>query len=292
MNPGFDPYHGISAIGWAARQEKPDCLLIGEFWQLDGTHPTKSAAKLVQETPLDAYWNGDFHHILDDMLNQRWEWEKRDIFRAIGGFRSQGLTMATGIVNYSCSHDEVRPEHEIIFYSQGHITRPAQMTVQQMAQTKAFLGLVTLLTAPGIPMLYAGQEFAEDAPRTIDFQPLHWDKLQQVEHQQYLRLVKQLIATRRAHPALAGDHIRFYPTDFPREQVVRFDRFLTDETNGTMTDFVAVALNFSGVRREVELTVPWSGRWHDVISEKFHTINQTIELTLPPWQAAVLLYTR
>jgi hypothetical protein len=73
---------------------------------------------------------------------------------------------------------------------------------------------------------------------------------------------------------------------------VRFDRFLTDETNGTMTDFVAVALNFSGVRREVELTVPWSGRWHDVISEKFHTINQTIELTLPPWQAAVLLYTR
>jgi 1,4-alpha-glucan branching enzyme len=292
MNPGFDPYHGISAIGWAARQEKPDCLLIGEFWQLDGTHPTKIAAKLVQETPLDAYWNGDFHHILDDMLNQRWEWEKRDIFRAIGGFRSQGLTTATGIVNYSCSHDEVRPEHEIIFYSQGHITRPAQMTVQQMAQTKAFLGLVTLLTAPGIPMLYAGQEFAEDAPRTIDFQPLHWDKLQQVEHQQHLRLVKQLIATRRAHPALAGDHIRFYPNDFPREQVVRFDRFLTDETNGTMTDFVAVALNFSGVRREVELTVPWSGRWHDVISEKFHTINQTIELTLPPWQAAVLLYTR
>lgn len=121
MNAGFNPYHGISAIGWAARQEKPDCILIGEFWQLEGTSAEKTAAKLVHETPLNAYWNGDFHHTLDDVLNQRWEWEKRDIFRAIGGFRENGLTTATQIVNYSCSHDEVRPEHEIVFYSQRHI---------------------------------------------------------------------------------------------------------------------------------------------------------------------------
>ncbi len=290
MNPSFDPYHGISAIGWAARQEKPDCLLIGEFWQLEGTHPEKSAAKLVQETPIDAYWNGDFHHILDDVLNQRWEWEKRDIFRAIGGYRDQGLVTATSIVNYSCSHDEVRPEHEIIFYSQRHITRPTAMTVQQLAQTKAFLGLVTLLTAPGIPMLYSGQEFAEDGPRTIDFHPLPWEKLQQADHQAYLRLVKRLITARRTHPALASDHIRFYPNDFPREQVVRFDRFLTEAGSGKVTDFVAVALNFSDTPRKVELTVPWPGRWQDVISETVHKITQNIWLTLPSWQAAILVY--
>ena len=290
MNPGFDPYHGMSAIGWAARQEKPDCLLIGEFWQLDGTHPEKSAAKLVQETPLDAYWNGDFHHILDDVLNQRWEWEKRDIFRAIGGFRDYGLTTATQVVNYSCSHDEVRPEHEIIFYSQRHITRPASMTIQQLAQAKALLGLATLLTAPGIPMLYAGQEFAEDAPRTIDFQPLHWDKLQQGDHQRHHQFIKRLVAARRAHPALASDHIRFYPNDFPREQIVRFDRCLADEGSGKVTDFVAVALNFSDGQREVELTLPWPGRWQDLISEKVYTVAQNVWLPLSRWQAAVLVY--
>jgi len=291
MNPGFNPYHGISAIGWAARQEKPDCLLIGEFWQLEGTHPDKTAAKLVHDTPLDTYWNGDFHHVLDDVLNQRWEWEKRDIFRAIGGFREYGLTAATQVVNYSCSHDEVRPEHEIIFYSQRHISRPPGMTVSQLAQAKALLGLVTLLTAPGIPMLYAGQEFGENTPRTIDFQPLHWDKLDKPPHRAYFHLIKRLLAARRTHPALSSDCIRFYPNDFVHEQIVRFDRFLCHEHNAEPADFVAVALNFSGVTRETELLVPWPGCWQDLLGEASYSVEQTCRLTLAPWQAVVLIYT-
>jgi len=290
MNPGFDPYHGISAIGWAARQAKPDCILLGEYWQLEGTHPEKTAAKLVHDTPLDAYWNGDFHHVIDDVLNQRWAWERNDIFRAIGGFRESGCTTATQIVNYSCSHDEVRPEHEIIFYSQSHITRPEGMTIPQMAQAKALLGLVTLLTAPGIPMLYAGQEFGEDAPRTIDFQPLHWEKLQQPTTYGYFRLIKRLVAARRAHPALASDDIRFYADDFPAEQVVRFDRLWAGEPGKVPVDFVAVALNFGGVARKVELTLPWPGRWQDLLSEQIYTVAQTFAITLAPWQAAVLTF--
>lgn len=290
MNAGFDPYHGISAIGWAARQEKPDCILIGEYWQLDGTNPDKSAAKLVQETPLDAYWNGDFHHVLDDVLNQRWEWEKRDILRAIGGFREAGCTTATQVVNYSCSHDEVRPEHEIIFYSQGHIVRPAGMTVHQLAEAKALLGLVAVLTAPGIPMLYAGQEFGEDEPRTIDFQPLHWDKVQRPGYQRYLALVKRLVAARRSHLALASDHIDFYADDFASEQIVRFERRLYGEQRGDLADFVAVALNFGGIARKIELKTPWPGRWQDLVSEQHFQVDQRCWITLAPWQAVVLVY--
>nr|HMN30086.1 alpha-amylase family glycosyl hydrolase [Caldilineaceae bacterium] len=61
MRAGFDPYHGLSAIGWAARQVKSDCLLIAEYWPLEGTHPDNTAARLVAETPIDACWNGPFH---------------------------------------------------------------------------------------------------------------------------------------------------------------------------------------------------------------------------------------
>lgn len=288
MNGGFNPYHGISAIGWAARQVKPDCILVGEFWQLDGTSYDKTAAKLVQDTPLDAYWNGDFHHVLDDILNQRWEWEKRDIFRAIGGFRENGLCTATQMVNYSCSHDEVRPEHEIIFYSQSHIARPDGMTVQQLAHAKAFLGLVTLLTAPGIPMVYAGQEFGEDSPRTIDFQPLHWDKLEQPLYQRYFCRIKHLLAIRRAHPALASDHIRFYANDFAAEQVVRFERVLYGEDRQKPVDIVVVALNFGGMACTIELPLPWPGRWQDLLTDQIYSVRQAFRLTLAPWQGAVL----
>jgi 1,4-alpha-glucan branching enzyme len=92
LRPGFNPYHGIAAICWAARQAKPDCILIGEFWQLEGTHGDKTATRLVHETAMDAVWNGHFHHTLDDVLNHRWEWEKKDIFRAIGGYRDLGFS--------------------------------------------------------------------------------------------------------------------------------------------------------------------------------------------------------
>ena len=206
MMPGFNPFHGIAAIAWAGRQAKPDCVLIGEYWELPGTHPEKTSAKLVEETEIDVCWHGAFHHVLDDVLNQGWQWEKRDIRRAIGGYREYGYSAATQIVNYTCSHDEIRPEHEIKYYSRRHIQRPPGMSVQQMALRKAGTGLVTLFAAPGIPMIYAGQEFGEDAPRTIDFCPLQWGKLDTDLHRNYLDMVCRLIRARRTCSALRGDN--------------------------------------------------------------------------------------
>jgi len=162
--------------------------------------------------------------------------------------------------------------------------------VQQLAHAKALLGLVTVLTAPGIPMLYAGQEFGEDAPRTIDFQPLHWDRLRQPGVHAYLRLVKRLLAARRTQPALTSDHIRFYPDNFAQEQVVRFERLFFTEESSEPADFVAVALNFGAVAREIELALPWSGCWQELISEQSYRVEQCCRLTLAPWQAVVLAH--
>ncbi|MCB0108426.1 MAG: hypothetical protein KDE53_21040 [Caldilineaceae bacterium] len=293
MAPGFDPYHGISAICWAARQTKPDCILIAEYWQLEGTHPAKTGGKLVHETAMDSCWNGEFHHILDDVLNQRWAWEHQDIFRAIGGFREQGYTSAAQVINYSCSHDEVRPEHEIIFYSQRHIMRPPDMAVQEMARAKALLGLVTLFAAPGVPMIYAGQEFAEDAPRTIDFQPLHWAKLQNPANADYLANVKRLVRARHTHPALRSDHILFHSNDFAHEQIVRFQRRAYENDGETLQDVVVVALNFSGDRITTVLPLPWTGAWTDVVADKhYRPRTQEWQVTLAPWQALLLIPSR
>jgi len=98
------------------------------------------------------------------------------------------------------------------------------------------------------------------------------------------------VAARRAHPALASDDIRFYADDFPAEQVVRFDRLWAGEPGKVPVDFVAVALNFGGVARKVELTLPWPGRWQDLLSEQIYTVAQTCAITLAPWQAAVLTF--
>lgn len=285
MRPGFDLYHGLSAIGWAARQVKPDCLLIAEYWPLAGTHPEKTAARLVAETPIDAVWNGFFHHTLDDVLNQRWQWEQRDIFQAIGGFREAGFTAADQTVNYSCSHDEVRPEHEIRFYAWPHIERPAGMSVQAMALAKGLLGLITLFAAPGTPMIYAGQEFGEDSPRTIDFQPLHWGKLLQKPYADYSKTVARLIAARRRHPALRSDHIEFYVDDFAAEHIVRWKRY----ADAGARDYATVAINFGGRPQRTFLQVAWPGEWCDVVHERMYQTNDgCIEIELAAWDGVLL----
>jgi 1,4-alpha-glucan branching enzyme len=284
MQPGFNPYHGLSAIAWAARQAKPDCLLLAEYWPLEGTHPDKTAAKLVNETPINGCWNGHFHHTLDYVLNQRWQWEKQDIFNALAGFRSDGFVSADQLVNYTCSHDEVRPEHEIKFYSWGYMERPSGLDVQASALAKAALGLITLFSVPGTPMIYAGQEYGEDGARTIDFQPLHWGKLMQKAHIRHKQLVMRLIQARHQYPALRSDNLEFYVNDFPSEQLVRFKRWATEN------DFVNVALNFGIHERTVSLDFPQDGAWRDVVSAQLYQVtNGQLTITLAGWSGMILV---
>lgn len=266
-DPGFNPYHGISAICWAAKDAKPDCVLIGEFWTLDGTHNDKTEQKLVRETPMDAVWNGYFHHNIEDVLNHRWQWEQKDIARTIGGFRDLGYSTATQVVNYTCSHDEVRPEHEIKFYSAGHLERPKGMTVAQAALALARCGLVALLTAPGVPMIYSGQEYGDDSPRTIDFVPLQWKKLGHDEHAAHYRIVQRLIRARRTHHALRSDWIEFLPGDFAHDKVVRYRRWDADGRSAL------VAINFGEHGHAVDLPFPHDGSWREVISNRSRTIS-------------------
>lgn len=286
MNPGFNPYHGIAAVAWAARQAKPDCILIGEFWQLDGTHPDKSAAKLTAETELDAVWNGDFHHVMEEVLTQRWQWEQKDIFHALGGFRALGFGSAAQVINYTCSHDEVRPEHEIRYYTGRWMERPPGMSVQQLALAMARLGLVALFAAPGVPMIYSGQEYGENSARTIDFVPLQWGLLDQPANRRHYELVQRLIRARRSHPALRSDEIAFGENHFATDKLVRFWRW------DNAGDAAAVALNFSPQRRTVELHLPFGGRWLDVVTGTQRTLDQGAHtFTLEPFSGLLLVPT-
>ncbi len=285
MTPDFDPYHGISAICWAARQAKPDVILLAEHWPLGGTNQNKTADRLVRETEMDAVWNGHFHHTLEDVLIQRWEWERRDLFRAVGGFRERGFARADQVINYTCSHDEVRPVHEVLFYARQHIQKPESMSWTQVALDKALVGLITLFAAPGVPMLWMGQEYGEDLPRTVDFLPLKWEKLDKEPFHHHWETVRRLIKARRTHKGLRSDTIEFLADDFPATQVMRFRRW--DAESG---ECALAALNFSHQPRQISLPFPWDGSWYEVVRGASHRIHrQQRSFTLEPWSGR--LYT-
>ncbi len=283
MRAGFNPFHGISALAWAARQTKPDCILCGEFWTLPSANPAKNASSMVTQTEVDASWNGRFHHTLELVLNQRWEWEKQDICRAIGGYREDGYWMASQVINFTASHDEVRPEHEIKYYSWQNMQRPPGMSVPELALRKAKLGLVALFGAPGVPLIYAGQEYGEDAPRTIDFCPLNWDRLDRASHHRHMELVQRLVAARKRSAALRGDHILFAEDDFARDRVVRWQR---TEPGG---ETALVALNFGETARQVSVDVPYAGLWYEVVGGHVRRLEAgPASFELGPWQGVLL----
>src|SRR5262249_33759380 len=74
-----------------------------------------------------------------------------------------------------------------------------------------------LLTAPGIPQIFMGQEFLEDFQWTWDPQPsvnlLWWDGLNtgrdkaMVDH---LRFTQEAVKLRADYPALRGDNVHPY----------------------------------------------------------------------------------
>lgn len=71
---------------------------------------------------MDVVWNGEFHHTLEEVWKQGCSGSSRMCWvRAIGGYREQGFHRPEQVINYTASHDEVRPEHEILYYARPHI---------------------------------------------------------------------------------------------------------------------------------------------------------------------------
>ena len=140
------------------------------------------------------------------------------------------------------------------------------------------------MTAPGVPMLLAGQEFGEDCERTIAFWPLDWGKLDLPQGRAQFEFCQQLLRLRREHPALRADFVEFYWDDFPRFKVLRYKRW-----DGAQ-DVVVVGLNFDNVSQRVGLGFPQDGRWLDVLSGEIVVVKgHWHDFVTPPWQAVVLV---
>ena len=284
----FDPFVGIAPIARAAREAQPTCYLIGEYWPIHGTNPAKTAARLVHETAIDAVWNGAFHHALENCLFQTWQWERQFLPGALGGFRQGGFARADQVINYIVSHDERRPEHEIQFWG-AHIgwCDPAaapDATRWELALRKARLGLAVLLTSPGVPMLYAGQEFGEDSPRTIEFWPLDWQKLDLAQGRRQFEFYRKLIRLRAERPALRADYVEYYWDDFPRFKVLRYKRWDGER------DVAVVAANFDCITQRIGLGFPHDGPWRDVLGDTTVRIRgHWHDFDLPPWSALILV---
>ncbi len=137
------------------------------------------------------------------------------------------------------------------------------------ARSRARVATGLLLTAPGVPMLFMGQEFLEDKlwsdnPNRADLL-IWWDGLEGGDRhmRDFHRCTQDLIWLRRRHPALRSDPVTVYPPD-DDNRVLAFHRWVPDVGR----DVVVVAslsestFSWGGYA----LGFPLPGRWHEVFN--------------------------
>jgi 1,4-alpha-glucan branching enzyme len=126
------------------------------------------------------------------------------------------------------------------------------------SRKRASLGAALVLTAPGIPMLFQGQELVEGSWFS-DEEPLDWSKRHR--HKGLLQLHRDLIRLRRngddTTRGLRGPRLALHHVDHG-SRVLAYHRW----ADGGPRDDVIVMVNFSAeVRPDVRIGVPREGRW-------------------------------
>lgn len=191
-----------------------------------------------------AQWDAAFVHPVREVLIQPRD-EDRSMAALVEALRKTADGDAFRRVVYTESHDEVangkaRVPHEI--------DREGQDAWH--AQKRSTLGAALVLTAPGIPMLFQGQEFLQ-GDWFDDAIPLDWARRE--DFAGIVRLYRDLIALRRnldtTSRGLTGHGIDFPLVDEARKLLV-FRRFADDADAG-----VLVAMNF-GAEPAHEVSVP------------------------------------
>jgi 1,4-alpha-glucan branching enzyme len=124
------------------------------------------------------------------------------------------------------------------------------------------------LTAPGIPMLFMGQEFLEDKQWSDNFESrrdllLHWAGLEGGDKQMldHVRFTRELIRLRWQHPALRGQGFRVVHVH-DQNRVLAFHRWVEGEGRDVI---VLVHLSTSN-RFGYRIGFPSGGEWREVFN--------------------------
>jgi 1,4-alpha-glucan branching enzyme len=241
---GWDAENGMNFIAWAARQTKPHAYLIAEN--------LNDQAGVVHNTHVDASWHESFHSVVRAQLREG-EYQSRaygDMPALLAEmiFGMAGYSDNAQAINYIENHDQERIAFEVR-------TNPA-LDIDQAVNAKSKLGALALFTATGVPMIYAGQEFGMNTPKTVDANKLQWERLDDPtwrDLRDFYSSMAHLVAQNRA---LQLNNLEPLIVDSERK-VLAFKRW--DEGGNQ----VVVGLNFGPAQQFIEVTFPRAGVWHE-----------------------------
>ncbi len=254
-----DPSNPATALpdGWTFLAWLTDEIRASQPWKLSIAEDLALDPSVVAPTDeggagFTAQWDAGFVHEVRRALTVPDD-DARDIGAVIAAISGEGRGPALSRVIYTELHDEV---------ANGKRRLPEEISPGDAgswwARKRAAIGSALVLTAPGIPMLFQGQELLEDG-WFEDTAPLDWSKADL--NRGFLRLHRDLIALRRdvggTSAGLRGDGIAILHADDDAKRFA-FHRW----ASGGPGDDVVVVVNLADrAIDELHLPMPRPGRW-------------------------------
>ena len=169
-------------------------------------------------------------------------------------------------VNYITSHDEINELTGKLRISTQIASSNSISTTSTETQLRCILGTAMVLTAPGIPLLFMGDEFADDGvPDTgsggwTETRALEWSKTNTMskvvtDTSAMINLRKNAAGTTKG---LMGGHINVFHVNDAYGDVLAYHRY---DSGGTNDDVIVLA-NFSGnTWTSYDIGMPSGGTW-------------------------------
>jgi 1,4-alpha-glucan branching enzyme len=246
------------------RDADPTAIQIAEYWNVDD-YVVRPAGE--GGAGFDATWYDGLRTTIRTAIRQatRGSRETINLDPIAYNLKAPGFPAAWKAVQYVESHDEVRDDphrnDRIAKLAGGNNSR------SWYARSRSRIATGLILTAPGIPMLFMGQEFLEskrwhDDPRFHPHTLLYWEGLEEGDRSMidHLRFTRELIALRKRYPALRSDNAQVYHVH-NGNRVIAFHRWVKEGR-----DIVVVATLREETWYDYRLGLPQPGLWLEVFN--------------------------
>lgn len=229
-------FKDLARTVWEKRGGKSDrFLVVGEELSVP--------LDLIHQKRLDSLWNEKFKQILRRVILGQNSWDESSFewsVKKLIDCRYLGFTDGSQAINYMTSHDVGGRGNERIYnYLEHHRVYDKERRIK--------LAFVCLLTAVGIPMILAGDEFADQQDYELmdehsdhkQIDPVNYERLNDEWRRRVFNYVSRLVKLRTSSPALAVNDTAFLHSDFgDGKRVVVWQR-------GRGEDILVVVANFS-----------------------------------------------
>ena len=258
------------ALTSTLRAAHPGAIQHAEYWQVNpwvvkeiaeggaGFHTTLTDGlrKAVRQVLELAATVNDGELPMTVLSQQLAPWYFQNLWRGVQGIENHDLVM--------------RPKSSDDAGRMDRIPRVADPSNSHSwwARSRSRVATGLVLTAPGIPMLFMGQEFLEDKQWSDDVSSypellIYWEGLNSPDPSQrdFLRFTRELIRLRWQYPALRGEGFRVIHVH-DGNRVLAFQRWIP----GVGED-VMIVINLANYNKyNYEIGFPRGGPWREVFN--------------------------